>query len=81
LLLQDPKAKRLLEESNKYENTPLHIAAKKGFINVVRVSHEFCMYVCVDGTLLSIYALYLCDLFTFLQYADYWFRAANKYLT
>ena len=32
-------AKKLLEESDKYENTPLHVAAKKGYINAVRVSY------------------------------------------
>ncbi len=40
VLLEQHKAKRLLEESDRYENTPLHVAAKKGFINVVRVSYE-----------------------------------------
>ena len=40
VLLDQHKAKRLLEESDRYENTPLHVAAKKGFINVVRVSYE-----------------------------------------
>jgi 7,8-dihydro-6-hydroxymethylpterin-pyrophosphokinase len=41
VLLSHHKAKKLLEESDKYENTPLHVAAKKGFINVVKVKPVF----------------------------------------
>ena len=44
MLLENNKAKKLLKESDRYDNTPLHVAAKKGFINVVRVHHDICVY-------------------------------------
>ena len=44
MLLENNKAKKLLKESDRYDNTPLHVAAKKGFINVVRVRHDICIY-------------------------------------
>ena len=31
------KAKKLLMESDRYNNTPLHIAAEKGYIQIVKV--------------------------------------------
>lgn len=37
-LLQDRKGKALVEEYDKYENTPLHVAAKKGYVRIVQVS-------------------------------------------
>ena len=37
-LLQDRKGKALVEEYDKYENTPLHVAAKKGFVQIIQVS-------------------------------------------
>ncbi|XP_015765476.1 PREDICTED: transient receptor potential cation channel subfamily A member 1 homolog [Acropora digitifera] len=35
-LLQDRKGKALVEEYDKYENTPLHVAAKKGFVQIIQ---------------------------------------------
>ena len=40
LLFGCDNAKKLLKKSDKYSNTPLHIAAKKGFINVVEVCYQ-----------------------------------------
>ena len=40
LLLGRDNAKKLLEESDRYSNTPLHIAARKGFINIVNVCYQ-----------------------------------------
>lgn len=37
-LLKDRKGKTLVEEYDKYENTPLHVAAKKGYVRIVQVS-------------------------------------------
>ena len=37
-LLKSGKGKRLVEEYDKYENTPLHVAAKKGYVRIVQVS-------------------------------------------
>lgn len=37
-LLQDRKGKALVEEYDKYENTPLHVAAKKGYVRIIQVS-------------------------------------------
>jgi len=37
-LLKDRKGKTLVEEYDKYENTPLHVAAKKGYVKIVQVS-------------------------------------------
>lgn len=37
-LLQDRKGKALIEEYDKYENTPLHVAAKKGYVRIIQVS-------------------------------------------
>lgn len=37
-LLQDRKGKSLVEEYDKYENTPLHAAAKKGYVRIIQVS-------------------------------------------
>ena len=37
-LLKSGKGKSLLEEYDKYENTPLHVAAKKGYVRIVQVS-------------------------------------------
>ena len=36
-LLKDRKGKTLVEEYDKYENTPLHVAAKKGYVRIVQV--------------------------------------------
>ena len=44
MLLENNKAKKLLKESDRYDNTPLHVAAKKGFINVVRVRRDIYVY-------------------------------------
>ena len=37
-LLKNPRSKALIEEGNKYENTPLHAAAQKGYVKIVQVS-------------------------------------------
>lgn len=37
-LLKSGKGKSLVEEYDKYENTPLHVAAKKGYVRIVQVS-------------------------------------------
>ena len=37
-LLKDRKGKTLAEEYDKYENTPLHVASKKGYVRIVQVS-------------------------------------------
>ena len=37
-LLKSGKGKRLVEEYDRYENTPLHVAAKKGYVRIVQVS-------------------------------------------
>ena len=37
-LLKSGKGKSLVEEYDKYENTPLHVAAKKGYVKIVQVS-------------------------------------------
>ncbi|KAJ7378358.1 hypothetical protein OS493_023613 [Desmophyllum pertusum] len=36
-LLKDRKGKTLAEEYDKYENTPLHVAAKKGYVKIVQL--------------------------------------------
>jgi len=36
-LLKDRKGKTLVEEYDKYENTPLHVAAKKGYVRIVQL--------------------------------------------
>ena len=37
-LLKSGKGRSLVEEYDKYENTPLHVAAKKGYVRIVQVS-------------------------------------------
>ena len=37
-LLKSGKGKSLVEEYDKYENTPLHVAAKQGYVRIVQVS-------------------------------------------
>ena len=39
-LLKDRKGNTLVEEYDKYENTPLHVAAKKGYVKIVHVSRS-----------------------------------------
>ena len=39
-LLNDRKGKTLVEEYDKYENTPLHVAAKKGYVKIVQASQS-----------------------------------------
>ncbi|XP_071957076.1 transient receptor potential cation channel subfamily A member 1-like isoform X2 [Antedon mediterranea] len=39
-LLKHPKAKNLLEESDRYDNGPLHIAAKNGYLPIVKLLIE-----------------------------------------
>ena len=39
-LLKDRKGKTLVEEYDKYENTPLHVAAKKGYVRIVQVGRS-----------------------------------------
>ncbi|XP_073254183.1 uncharacterized protein [Porites lutea] len=36
-LLKSGKGKALVEEYDKYENTPLHVAAKKGYVRIVQL--------------------------------------------
>jgi len=37
-LLKSGKGRSLVEEYDKYENTPLHVAAKKGYVRIIQVS-------------------------------------------
>ena len=37
ILLSHPKAKGLLDVSDRYDNTPLHMAAQNGYISILRV--------------------------------------------
>ena len=37
-LLDHPNSKDLLDISDRYDNTPLHIAAQKGYVNCVKVN-------------------------------------------
>ena len=47
LLIEHPKVKFLLEEFDKNENTPLHIAAMRGYIKIVKMLLD--MDACIDA--------------------------------
>ena len=40
------KTKKLLMESDRYNNTPLHIASEKGYINIVKVKAMESLHKC-----------------------------------
>ncbi|XP_031561478.1 transient receptor potential cation channel subfamily A member 1 homolog [Actinia tenebrosa] len=47
LLLKEPKGKSLVEECDKYENTPLHIAARKGYVRIIALLFKY--EACIDS--------------------------------